>query len=242
MPKFFVDKIVGECVQLEGETAHHISRALRMKVGESVTLGDGSGTAYECVITSTTSDVVCLKVVEQHPDMSEPTISVTLYQGIPKGDKMEDIVQKSVELGVTKIVPVLMARCVSRPDAKSAQKKNSRYQKIALAAAKQSGRGIVPTVEPMITFPQALVQGIESVKILFYEAGGTPLTKLLAASASHSSYAIFVGPEGGFEPEEVEQFCDKGGVTATLGSRILRTQTAPIVALSALMLLTGNLD
>lgn len=242
MPKFFVEQILGETIQLEGETAHHICRSLRMKGGEQLTLSDGRGTAYECVITAISNERVCLHVKEHHPDKSEPTIAVTLYQGVPKGDKMEDIIQKSVELGVTQIIPVLTVRCVSRPDTKSAQKKNSRYQKIALEAAKQSGRGIVPTVEPMMSFSQALSQGTQTLKILFYEGGGAPLSQLIPANEPLTSVAIFVGPEGGFEPEEVAQFCATGGVTATLGNRILRTQTAPIAALSALMLLSGNLD
>lgn len=242
MPKFFVPAITGDQIILDGETARHISRSLRMKVGDTLLLSDGSGTDCGCSIEAIHGDCVALHVCYRQPSQSEPSIAVTLYQGVPKGDKMEEIVQKAVELGVTKIVPVLTKRSVSRPDEKSARKKQARYQKIALEAAQQSGRGIVPQVDAMIPFAQAIAQSGETVKILFYEGGGTPLPQITAAHPEATSYAIFIGPEGGFEPEEARSVLEAGGVTATLGKRILRTQTAPMAALTALMLLSGNLE
>ncbi len=242
MPKFFVPELHGEQVILDGENARHISRSLRMKVGDILLLSDGSGIDYGCAITGIDAETVTLEVCYRQPSESEPTIRVTLYQGVPKGDKMEDIIQKCVELGVTEIVPVLTARSVSRPDGKSAAKKQVRYQKIALEAAQQSGRGIIPGVQPMRMFQEAVAQCEAEVKILFYEGGGLPITEIVHANTAAKSYAVFIGPEGGFAPEEAEAVQAVGGVNATLGKRILRTQTAPVAALSALMLLTGNLE
>ena len=145
-----------------------------------------------------------------------------------------------MELGVTEIVPTLTKRCVSRPDDKSAGKKNQRYQKIALEAAQQSGRGIVPKIENMKTLKQALAEDESEVKIVFFEGGGKKLTDIIDKNTK--SVSIFIGPEGGFEEAEVEQIESAGGVRATLGKRILRTQTAPVAGLTAIMLLTGNLE
>lgn len=243
MPKFFVNSIEGDTITLDGENARHISRSLRMKVGDVLLLSDGSGVDCGCSIEAINSSEVHLKVCYRQPSESEPTVSVTLYQGVPKGDKMEDIIQKAVELGVTKIVPVLTKRSVSRPDPKSARKKQERYQKIALEAAKQSGRGIIPQVEEMVDFKTALSGAAEDIFILFYEGGGLPLRELIAPNQEKAvSYGIFIGPEGGFEAEEAGAVQNAGGSAATLGKRILRTQTAPVAALSAIMLLTGNLE
>ena len=242
MPRFFVEPFDGENIVLYGENAKHISKSLRMKVGDIVTLSDSSGTDYGCAITAIDKSTVSLKVLYSSPSEVEPTVNVTLYQGVPKGDKMEEIIQKCVEIGVTKIVPVLTSRSVSRPDEKSALKKNARYQKIALEAAKQSGRGIIPQVMPMITFDKAIIDSDEELKILFYEGGGKPLNQIIDASKGAKNIAIFIGPEGGFEKSEVEKITEKGAVSATLGKRILRTQTAPVTALSCIMLLTGNLE
>ena len=148
--------------------------------------------------------------------------------------------QKCVELGVYSIVPTLTQRCVSRPDQKSAAKKNQRYQKIALEAAQQSGRGIIPEIVPMKTLAQAITEDESDVKIVFYEGGGEPIKSIVSPDCK--SVSVYIGPEGGFEKNEVEQIVSAGGVQATLGKRILRTQTAPVAALTAIMLLTNNLE
>ena len=148
MPRFFVPPFSGEETAVTGEDGRHIARSLRMKVGEPLTLCDGVGTDYQCEITGFSGEKVWVRVLERAPSQSEPSIKVTVYQGIPKGDKMDAIVQKAVELGACEIVPVAMRRCVSRPDEKSAAKKTARWQKIADEAAKQSGRGILPQVLP----------------------------------------------------------------------------------------------
>lgn len=240
MQKLFVENISDEKIILDGESARHIAKSLRMRVGDVICVTDGGGEDYGCQIEEITKDEVVLKVCYKQACESEPTCKVTIYQGVPKSTKLEDIIQKCVELGVIEIVPTLTKRCVSRPDDKSAGKKNVRYQKIALEAAQQSGRGIVPKIENMKTLKQALAEDESEVKIVFFEGGGKKLTDIIDKNTK--SVSIFIGPEGGFEEAEVEQIESAGGVRATLGKRILRTQTAPVAGLTAIMLLTGNLE
>lgn len=240
MQKLFVENISDEKIILDGESARHIAKSLRMRVGDVICVTDGGGEDYGCQIEEITKDEVVLKVCYKQVCESEPSCKVTIYQGVPKSTKLEDIIQKCVELGVTEIVPTLTKRCVSRPDDKSAGKKNVRYQKIALEAAQQSGRGIVPKIENMKTLKQALAEDESEVKIVFFEGGGKKLTDIIDKNTK--SVSIFIGPEGGFEEAEVEQIEAADGVRATLGKRILRTQTAPVAGLTAIMLLTGNLE
>ena len=240
MQKLFVENINEEKIILDGESARHIAKSLRMRGGDVICVTDGGGDDYGCQIEEITKDEVVLKVCYKQACESEPSCRVTIYQGVPKSSKMEDIIQKCVELGVCKIVPTLTKRCVSRPDDKAAGKKNQRYQKIALEAAQQSGRGIVPKIENMKTLRQAIAEDESDVKIVFYEGGGEKLADIVKPDTE--SVSVFIGPEGGFEQEEVEQIEASGGVRATLGKRILRTQTAPVAALTAIMLLTGNLE
>lgn len=240
MQKLFVENINDEKIILDGESARHIAKSLRMRVGDVICVTDGGGDDYGCQIEEITKNEVVLKVCYKQACESEPSCRVTIYQGVPKSSKMEDIIQKCVELGVCEIVPTLTKRCVSRPDDKAAGKKNQRYQKIALEAAQQSGRGIVPKIENMKTLRQAIAEDESDVKIVFYEGGGEKLADIVKPDTE--SVSVFIGPEGGFEQEEVEQIEASGGVRATLGKRILRTQTAPVAALTAIMLLTGNLE
>lgn len=240
MPRFFIDSIPSGKTVLTGADGKHIVRSLRMVVGEPLTLCDGQGTDYACEIESISGDEVLVRVLSSCASISEPTVHVTVYQGLPKADKMDSIVQKAVEIGAVAIVPVMTARCVSKPDEKSAQKKIERWQKISEEAAKQSGRGIIPRVEPLMSLKQAAQQAVKNSRVLlFYEGGGESLSKLISQASTEIS--IFIGPEGGFEPEEVELIVSLGGKTATLGTRILRTETAPIAAIAAIMLASGNM-
>ncbi|MBQ2676284.1 MAG: 16S rRNA (uracil(1498)-N(3))-methyltransferase [Clostridia bacterium] len=238
MPRFF-EKVTGDDVIISGENAQHIAKSLRMSSGECITLCD-DGIDYHCEIQSVNADSVHCRVVKKEQNLTEPDVQVTLYQCVPKSDKLEYVVQKAVELGVSAVVPVLSERCVSRPDEKSAHKKGQRYNKIALEACKQSGRGKVVEVLPMISFAKAVdqIKNFDAA-VLFYEGGGAPLKEIIA---KQKSVCIFIGPEGGFAPEEVELARQNGAVAATLGKRILRTETAPIAALTAVMLLTGNME
>ena len=243
MPRFFTDALrfdteVKQAV-IDGEDGRHISRSLRMRIGEALTVSDGNGFDYDGEIEAISGDTVTVRLHTQYKNESEPTLRVTLYPGMPKGDKLELVVQKATEMGACGITPVLTDRSVSRPDAKSAKKKQERLQRIALEAAKQSGRGAVPQSGAMIGFKEA-VRNAKGTKILFYEGGGLPLSKCLPAGEAEVS--VFIGPEGGFAPEEVEFAKENGVVTATLGPRILRTETAPLAALSILMYMTGNME
>lgn len=245
MPRFFIENVSGDAITVSGQDAAHISRSLRMKTGDTLTVCGGQGVDYLCVIESVTDSEVFLRVTGTVPTTSEPSVRLTLYQGLPKGDKLELVIEKTVELGIHTIVPVLMQRSVSRPDAKAATKKLERYRKLALSAAKQCGRGIVPTVSPMIDFRElpGKLASHQSV-IFFYECGGQPLSAVMDSVRREklTDIAIVIGPEGGFAPAEAQALQEAGAVTATLGRRILRTETAPIAATAAIMFATGNMD
>ncbi len=226
---------------ISGENAKHISKALRMSKGEELTLVTPDKYECKCEVFSIVSDSVTVDVLSKKPCENEPNIEVTLYQALPKGDKMELIIQKSVELGVTKIVPMISARCVSRPDAKSLAKKRDRWQKIALQAAMQSRRGIVPKVCPCVSFVKAAELSKQNEQtIFFYEEGGESVKKILGGKKP-KSLGIFIGSEGGFEQSEADLIAKNGGRLATLGKRILRCETAPLTALSVIMYQTDNL-
>lgn len=240
MQKLFIDFEPDSKVILNEEQSRHISKSLRMKVGDMLTLSCGNGKDYGCIIDKIDSSSVTLSVCYEQANNCEPTVKVKLYQGVPKGDKLEDIIQKCTELGISKIQPVLTHRSVSRPDSKSAKKKQARYQKIALEAAQQSGRGIVPEICEMTDLKTAVTNDDSELKILFYEGGGAPLKEIINKNVK--TVSIYIGPEGGFEASEVELIKENGGTVATLGKRILRTQTAPVASLTAIMLLTDNLE
>lgn len=240
MPRFFVEEIKGRQIVLTGENAAHIAKSLRMRPGETLTLSDANGVDCEGEITAVSAEAVTVQVLETRLNTSEPAISVTLYQALPKVGKFETIVQKAVELGVERVVPVLTSRCISRPDEKSMQKKLERYNKVALEAAKQSGRGIIPTVESLKTYESILRDFAEYDKvILFYEEGGERLDKIVPASSK--KVAVIIGSEGGFSKDEVDAAVLAGAAVGTLGPRILRCETAPIAALAILMYHTGNM-
>ncbi|MDD3692732.1 MAG: 16S rRNA (uracil(1498)-N(3))-methyltransferase [Oscillospiraceae bacterium] len=243
VPRFFIDNICGDTAVITGQDAVHIRRSLRMHVGDNLTLCDGMGNDYYCELTALDGDEITVKVLYCTPTASEPSTAVTLYQGLPKGDKMDLIIQKSVELGVAAIVPVETARSIARVDSsEKAEKKRGRWQKIADEAAGQSGRGILPRVTQPISFKLALermrMQGVPV--IVFYEGGGQPILSLIDRDSKE--LAVVIGPEGGFEPSEIDQLQKLGAKTATLGPRVLRCETAPIAALSVIMALTGNME
>ncbi len=240
MPRFFIDPVNGGTAVVTGADAHHISRVLRMRVGESLTLCDGTGTDYDCEIETVTAEAIQLRILNRQSSVAEPHTAVTIYQGLPKSEKMDLIVQKAVEIGATRIVPVAMARSIVRLKGDEGTKKKVRWQKIAAEAAGQSGRGRIPTVEVPITFAQAVAAMSKETAIAFYEGGGVPLDTLIGSDTKAVSF--IVGPEGGFEPTEIQQLQAAGVRVATLGKRILRCETAPLVALSVIMQLTGNME
>ena len=240
MSRFFVAPFSGDTAVLTGQEAHHVARVLRMRVGDDLLLCDGSGTDYGCRIILLTDGEVQAQVLYRTPTESEPTVQVTLYQGLPKSEKMDLIVQKCVEIGITRSVPVGMARSIVKLNAAEGAKKQARWQKIAASAAEQSGRGIVPEVAEPISFKQMLAAVAEENTVTFYEGGGVPLADLV--NESTAAVSLVIGPEGGFEESEIEALREKGAHIATLGKRILRCETAPLVALSVVMQLTGNMN
>ena len=213
-----------------------------MKVGDGLTVCDTKGYDYDCMIEEIGAGEVHLKVLSVAPSQTEPSVRVHLYQAMPKADKLETIVQKAVELGAASITPVMTRRCVSRPDAKSMDKKLVRYNRIALEAAKQCGRGVVPPVQPLLELPQALEQMQQSgCPILFYENATAPAKQILA-KAGASEIAVLIGAEGGFDEDEVALAKEHGCHVLSLGKRILRCETAPLAALTVIMYETGNLQ
>ncbi len=247
MPKFFMP-VADDAAQITvtGEDAHHIGYALRSRVGDAVTVCNTDASAktygwdYHCKISAFDSQTVTLEVETSEKSDAESDVQIILYQAVPKNDKFDTIVQKAVELGVTAIVPVFTKRCISKPDAKSQAKKRERMQKIAIEAAKQCGRSILPQVKDFCSYTEALEEAQKcDCKIVCYEGGGIRLDKAL--SPTDRSVALFVGSEGGFEPEEIALAEQYGVKSCTLGKLILRCETAPIAAISILRFLTGDM-
>lgn len=240
MARFFIEGHPEGTMVIDGEDGRHISRSLRMRPGETLTLCNGEGMDFFCEIKEIVGDQVTVTVLGQRQSVGEPTVDVTIYQGLPKSDKMDWISQKMVEAGGGKLVPMLTERCVSRPDEKAAAKKRERWQKIAEEAAKQCGRGKIPEVAPLMTFEQAILEAEQKGPILFfYEGGGTSLRELVDDTTQ--ALSIFIGPEGGFAEEEVAFAKEHGAKIGSLGTRIFRTETAATAALAAIMALTGNM-
>ncbi|MCD7796943.1 MAG: 16S rRNA (uracil(1498)-N(3))-methyltransferase [Clostridiales bacterium] len=223
MQKLFVDFMSGDKVTLDREQSRHIAKSLRMKKGDMLTLSCRDGNDYGCIIDEI-SDIVTLSVCYKQANFSEADVSVTLCQGMPKSNKLEDVIQKCTELEICRICPVLTHRSISRPDEKSADKKLLRWRKIALEAAQQSGRGIIPEVSPLTSLEAAVKNDGSTLKIIFYEGGGERLAEIIPQNGEKAdSISIYIGPEGGFKKREVELLLNNNAVAATLGPRILRT-------------------
>ncbi len=239
MPRFFSEDITEETAIISGSDAVHIGRSLRMRIGDELIVCKNGIEYYTDIQSISDSQVVC-RIKSFCRSDAEPSIDLTLFQAVPKGDKLDLIVQKAVELGVSRICPVITSRCVSRPDKKGFDKKRSRLQKIALEAAKQSGRGIIPEVSEIMNISQCteLLSKMDH-SFICYEKGGKNLSE--AGLTPESSVGVFIGSEGGFEQSEVDMCTEKGVTVIGLGNRILRCETAPISAVSIIMNLTGNM-
>lgn len=241
MPKFFVNKeqIENGYVTIRGEDAHHISRSLRMAAGERITVSDMQMTEYECVLEDFLDGCVRAKIESERRAETEPQIRIHLFQALPKGEKLDLVIQKSVECGVYDITPFESERCIVKFKADSEERKRERRNKIALEAAKQSGRGIIPAVNTTLTFEQMLTEAKRSDAVIFcYEGEGTePLGKILPGikKSGACDIAVIVGSEGGFSVCEAEMAEKSGFFMAGLGKRILRTETAPLFALSCMV-------
>jgi len=234
MPRFFVNAPVNELTEITGTNAAHAVKSLRMREGDSIILCDGSGTDYHGIIVSASPDLLSVKVQSHEKSLGEPKSKIVLYQALPKADKLDFIVQKATELGVCEIVPILTERCISRPDAKSMSKKIEKLSRTALEAAKQSGRGIIPQIMPLMKFENAVLQMCQTeLPLFFYECATTPLRKVVKLGAKTA--AVMIGSEGGFSLEEAAFVKAQGIPAVSLGSRILRCETAPICAIAQLL-------
>ncbi len=240
MHRFFIQhsQIQGSRLYVEGPDVNHIKNVLRMKRGDQVMVSDGEGMQYLCALESFTDGLVWFEIVDTWKENRELSSKLYLFQGLPKSDKMELIIQKATELGVYEVVPVVTGRTVVRLDEKKAQKKTTRWNAIAESAAKQSGRSRIPRVREAMTFSEALASAGElDVLLIPYEkAEGMEATRqVIEGIRPGQSVGIFIGPEGGFEEAEVEQAVALGAAPVTLGRRILRTETAGFVMLSMLL-------
>lgn len=240
MPRFFLPpaafegRAAGDIVTVAGDDARHISLALRMRVGDTVTLCDGAGVEYDGILRTLTPAAVEVEISAPKVSTREMPLHVTLYQGLAKGDKMDTVIQKAVELGVSRIVPVATARCIMKIGDNS-DKKITRWQKIANEAAGQCGRGILPVVEQPLSFRDAIARAAQDELSLFcYETGNTKPLSALLPECPPKNFSFFIGPEGGFAPEEAATAAAAGILPCGLGNRILRTETASGYVLAAL--------
>ncbi len=234
MPRFFVsiDAIKSDKIILTDENMHHLVNVLRCRTGDNVTVSDSSGFDYDCLIESIAKTDVTLKILDKKKSQGEPLVKISLFQGLPKGDKFSLIVEKCVEAGVYDITPVNMARCVLKISKKDFEKKKERYNKISLSAAKQSGRGIVPLVNNLIDFSEFKNLVNDYDLVLFpYEEEKSHTLKSALKDFKGEKIAIIIGPEGGFSKEESEEIKNCGIQSVTLGNRILRTETAGLASI-----------
>lgn len=242
MTKMFVDpqELQAEKPVLTGENAAHC-KVLRIKEGENLLLCDGEGQEALCTVDEIRGKDYVLTVLSRQESASEAGVQVSVYMALPKADKLEHVIQKATELGAYEIVAFPSARCVSKPDEKSLQKKLERWQKIAQSAAEQSGRGRIPKVVILPSFDAALERGAQTqLPILFYENEHATTLKMALTRGEFTTAAILSGPEGGLEESEVEKARLAGFSICTLGSRILRCETAPLCGLSAIMYAAGE--
>lgn len=240
MTRFFVDPDVfdRDTMVLSGENAQH-AKVLRLKEGEIILVCDGQGQECVCRVSQTAPETV-LSVEDRRSSVSEPVVDVSVYVAFPKADKLEHVIQKATELGAREIIAFPSSRCVSRPDEKSLKKKLERWQKIALSAAQQSGRGRIPQVLVLNSFSAALSRAAQSDRALLFYENEDAYTLKMALEGSYRTVSLMVGPEGGLEETEVSQAQEAGLKICSLGKRILRCETAPLCALSAVMYDAGE--
>lgn len=242
MTRFFIspEELQSKQILLTGENANH-AKVLRLKAGEEVLVCDGCGNECVCVVVQIGAKDVELEVRQRMESQSEAAVRVSVYVAFPKADKLEHVIQKATELGAYEIVAFPSSRCVSRPDEKSLGKKVERWQKIAASAAEQSGRGRIPRVLTLPSYAAALERAAQAEKaILFYENEQSTTLRMALEEGEAKTFSLLTGPEGGLDMKEVEQAEKAGLRICTLGKRILRCETAPLCALSAVMYAVGE--
>lgn len=239
MHRFFIkqEDIDNDNITIEGEDVQHISRVLRLKEGDKIVLCDQAGTDYNVIISDISKHVIKTTIIDKGPSMGEPSIEVVLYQGIPKSTKMDLIIQKCTEMGITRVVPVLTTRTIVKLESlKDEEKKVSRWSKIAEEAAKQSARGIVPHIDMPMSLEQALKDSQKlDIVIIPYELERDISVKAALQGKTAKSVGFFIGPEGGFDTLEIDKAKQNGVVPVTLGYRIMRTETAGFAMLTCIM-------
>lgn len=246
MPRFFIEHIDPESssIVITGRDAEHI-KVLRMRPGESLTVCNGKGIDLHCKLTASDGKTAYADVVEVTLSKSEASVKVRIYAGLAKGDRVDYVTQKCTEMGAEEIVFFHSERCVVRLDPKKgADKKVERWQRIAEEAAKQSGRGMIPTVRYIDNFQQMLEEaGTNELKLFMYETGDrVSMQQAIRAALPCSAAAVICGPEGGFTAEEAELAREAGFAVCAMGPRILRCETAPLIPLTAILYETANLD
>ncbi|MDO4493007.1 MAG: RsmE family RNA methyltransferase [Clostridia bacterium] len=234
MNRFFTEDITGDTARITGEDVKHIRKVLRLKQGDLVSVCDGRGTDWLGTIASVSESEVTLTLSDEHPAPTESPIRVTLFQGIPKTGKTENIVQKCTELGVAAVVPVTFARCVAVPKG-DYEKKLVRYRRVAFEAAKQSRRGRIPKVLPPVSPDNIPVNDFDTVLVAYEDEHGVTLKNALRSGNPGTRIALVIGPEGGLEESEVGMLKAKGAVPVSLGARILRTETAGPAMLASVL-------
>ena len=242
MPRFFVpaQEIHAQFMVLTGENAAH-AKVLRLKNGDEVTVCDGCGTDYCCTVSDVAAGQISLVVHGAAPAQSEAAVECAIYMAFAKADKFERVIQKATELGAAELVCFPTSRCVSRPEERALEKKLERWQKIAASAAEQSRRGRIPRVLALPSYAAALERAAKAeLAVCFYENEKSRTFRAAIEAAPFRTAALLTGPEGGFTAEEVEQAAAAGLQICTLGTRLLRCETAPRCALSALMYAAGE--
>lgn len=242
MTRFFVtpDELQPDFLVLTGENAQH-AKVLRIKCGEEVLVCDGQGAEAVCTVSDVSPGQVSLVVKKRQESAPEAAVKVSVYMAFSKGDKLEHVIQKATELGAYEIIAFPSSRCVSRPDDKSLKNKLERWQKIAASAAEQSGRGVIPKVLALKSYDEAIDRAAQAdMPILFYENEQATTLRMALDSKPFATASLLTGPEGGLEPSEVEKASQAGLQVCTLGKRILRCETAPLCALSAVMYHSGE--
>jgi len=242
MANFYIEKtdITEDTAVITGEEAQHISRVLRMKKCDSVTLCDGEGIFYEAVLTNFAEKNVTAEIISKREAETEPQVKVTVFQGVPKNPKLETIIQKLTEIGAVRLVPMDTKRAVAKLDKES---KVERLRKIAREAAKQSKRGIVPEVLSPVSFKEAVKMATEAdLAIIPYEEEREISLKKALSGKTPKTVAVMIGPEGGFDSEEIKLAKVNGITSVTLGKRILRTETAPLAVCAAILYELGEME
>lgn len=237
MARFFVskDKISENTILITDADAHHIARSLRMAEGDEATVCDGEGAEYLCTLVRIRDEECVLEIKEKIDGKTESPIFITLCMAYPKGDKLETVIQKAVELGASRIIPFESSRCIKRPKAEKMEKQTQRLSRIAEEAAKQCGRAKIPEVTRPMSYSEMLTEAAgASLSLLCYENEDGKTLKDALPEKMPESISVIVGSEGGFSPEEAAMAKEAGAVSVSLGNRILRCETAPSFALSAL--------